>query len=130
MARKTKAEREAEEKAAQAAWEAMYAAEYPARLMRALERATREHSYELVVEGRTFVLKQPYSENRYEPTLLSLDFSRVSLNNLEWLEHELYEADEERAEALRVAEVRREALRKAQELFTEEERQLLNVPRY
>jgi hypothetical protein len=123
MARKTVAEKRAEMEALEAARQAREAQEYLPRLMAALERATNDHNYELLVRDGMFVVNDRDTRGWNELRSLSPNYSRVDFDNLTSLEWDLQMKDEEKAEARRRAEVRANALSK----LTSEEKELLGL---
>lgn len=123
MARKTVAEKRAEMEALEAARQAEEAQEYLPRLMVALERATKEHNYELTVKDGMFVANDRDTRGWNENLRLAPNYSRVDFDNLTSLEWDLQMKDEEKAEARRRAEVRANALSK----LTKEEKELLGL---
>ena len=123
MARKTVAEKRAEMEALEAARQAEEAQEYLPRLMAALERATKEHNYELMVKDGMFVANDRDTRGWNEHLRLAPNYSRVDFDNLTSLEWDLQMKDEEKAEAQRRAEVRANALNK----LTKEEKELLGL---
>ena len=112
MARKTKAELEAERQAANAARQLEEAESYPSRLMAALEEATRKNNYELEVKDGYFALRDRDSSARDLSLSLSYSYTSNSFFALEDLESDLRDKAEERAESLRLSELRRAAFAK------------------
>ena len=111
MARKTKAELEAERQAANAARMLEEAEAYPAKLMTLLEEATTKNNYELAVRNGMFSLRDRNS--RSDLTLsLTAEYTENSWYALESLEYDLKTAAAERAESLRLSELRRAAFAK------------------
>ena len=125
MARETVAQRNARFDAERDARLAKEVAEYPARLMTALTRASKAYFEITVYENRLIVRDR----NTYEPQFHTLEYSHTpdSEYELEELEYYLNLHEREVAEAKRVREVKEEALRKAKELFSDEERELLGL---
>ena len=124
MPRKTKAELRAEYEAAEELRIAEEKAQYFPRLMKALERATNQHNYELLVRDGMFDLRDRDSDRSWnDPVKLSPEYSRVDQENLDRLEWNLDDKDEERREQERRMELRRIALSK----LTEEERAELGL---
>ena len=127
MARKTKAELAAEATLARALAEKMARDEYPARLMAVLERLNNQYDLDLKVKNGFFLVtnsRLPRDEHEYEFAYSYDKTSQESLENLDWF---LTQLEEAQAEERRRMEVRQEAKRKAQELFTAEERELLGL---
>lgn len=125
MARETKAEREARVAAERAAKMERNQAEYPARLMEAFERVSNQQ-LELSVREGLFAVSDP--GDRYNTEyLLSYSWSTNAQNVLEDLEWALTNLEEKQAEEKRREEVRVNAQKKVQELFTAEERELLGL---
>lgn len=112
MARKTKAELNAEREAAMAAERALEMESYPARLMRALEEATQKNNYELTVKNGYFTLRDRDSSDYDTPLSLSYPYTSNSFFALEDLESDLRGKAAERAESLRLSELRRAAFAK------------------
>jgi conjugal transfer/entry exclusion protein len=124
MARETVAQRNARYAQERETYLANQVAEYPARLMNVLARATNAY-FELTVSDNKF---QVQPRDRYDRTVtLAYAHSPNSQEQLETLEWELDRYEQAFAEAKRVAEVKKEALRKVNELLTAEERTLLNL---
>ncbi len=125
MARETVAQRNARYAQEREAYLAKQVAEYPTRLMVALTRATNAY-FELSVNDNKFLVRD---RNKYEPQVHTLAYAHSpnSQEQLEELEWALDRHEAELAEQRRVAEVRKEAERKARELFTDEERELLGL---
>lgn len=110
MARKTKAELEAERQAFEAARQLAEAEAYPAKLMTLLEEATTKNNYELEVRNGMFSLRD---RNSRDSTLsLTMSYTENSWDALESLEYDLEAAAKERAESLRLSELRRAAFAK------------------
>ena len=124
MAKETKAQRDARFDAEREARLAKEVAQYPARLMAVLPRATKAH-FELTVSDNKFQLTN--RNDRYDYVSLAYSHSSDSQEQLESLEYDLDRHEEKMAEQKRLAEVKAEALRKVNELFTAEERELLNL---
>lgn len=112
MARKTKAELNAEREAALAAERALEMESYPSRLMRALEEATQKNNYELTVKDGYFTLQDRDSSDYDYPLKLSYSWTSNSFFALEDLESDLRGKEAERAESLRLSELRRAAFAK------------------
>lgn len=130
MARKTAAERKQEAaRMRQLSEEARVnreRAEYPARLMNVFERLNNQYNFELVVKNGVFVVTT--SRERFdEDYQFAYSYDAYSYEQLESLEFALTSLEEAQAEERRRNEVRREAHRKAQEVFTAEERELLGL---
>jgi len=125
MARETVAQRNARYAQEREAYLAKQVAEYPTRLMVALTRATDAY-FELSVNDNKFLVRD---RNKYEPQVHTLAYAHSpnSQEQLEELEWALDRHEAELAEQRRLAEVRKEAERKARELFTDEERELLGL---
>jgi conjugal transfer/entry exclusion protein len=124
MARETVAQRNARYAQERETYLANQVAEYPQRLMNVLARATNAY-FELSVVDNKF---QVQPRDSYARTLtLAYAHSPNSQAQLESLESELDHYEAELAERKRVAEVKKEALRKVNELLTAEERELLNL---
>jgi hypothetical protein len=102
-------------------------AEYPERLMKTLARATDAY-FELSVDENKFVLtnrnSRGYDRDVYRLAYAHSPNSQEQLESVEW---DLDRYERELAEQRRLAEVKKEALRKAQEMFTDEERELLGL---
>lgn len=124
MARETVAQRNARYAQEREAKLAQEVAEYPARLMAALARATNAY-FELTVSDNKFQLNS--RNDRYEYVNLAYAHSPDSQEQLESLEYDLDRYERELAEARRRVEVKKEALRKVNELLTAEEREMLNL---
>jgi hypothetical protein len=125
MARETVAQRNARFDAERDARLVKEVAEYPARLMAALARATNAY-FELTVSDNKFQLKN--NNDRYDSVVsLAYAHSPNSQEQLESLEWDLDTYEKKLAEAQRLREVKAEALRKVNELLTQEERELLNL---
>jgi Skp family chaperone for outer membrane proteins len=124
MARETKTQRLEREALERQKAEDAERAEYTERLMKALNRATVRFAYELLVVDKFFLVK---TESYNDPYKLSLEWSTVSQRELEDLEDRMDQADAARAEQARRNQVRDNALKKVQELFTAEERELLDL---
>lgn len=124
MAKETKAQRDARFDAEREAKLTKEVAEYPQRLMAVLARATKAH-FELTVSDNKFQLTN--RNDRYDYVSLAYSHSSDSQEQLESLEYDLDRHEEKMAEQKRLAEVKAQALRKVNELFTAEERELLNL---
>lgn len=124
MARETVAQRNARYAQEREVYLANQVAEYPTRLMAVLTRATNAY-FELTVRDNKFQVQPRDSYNR--TVTLAYAHSPNSQAQLESLESELDHYEEELAERKRLAEVKKEAERKARELFTDEERELLGL---
>lgn len=125
MARKTKAEQAAEYQAYADAKLAEQVVEYPQRLMSVLARATNAY-FELAVSDNKFLVK---TRNEYKEKVFALAYahspnSQEQLDDLEW---DLERYEQELAEQKRLREVKASALKKVNELLTEEERELLGL---
>ena len=125
MARKTKAEQAAEYQAYADAKLAEQVTEYPQRLMSVLARATNAY-FELAVSDNKFLVK---NRNEYKEKVYALAYahspnSQEQLDDLEWA---LERYEQELAEQKRLHEVKTAALKKVNELLTEEERELLGL---
>jgi len=125
MARETKEQRLARMAQDREAYLAQEVAEYPARLMAVLARATNAY-FELAVSENKFLVQTRDSRDRTTYTLAYAQ-SPNSQEQLDELEYELDRYERELAEARRLNEVKKEALRKVNELLTAEERELLNL---
>ena len=125
MARETVAQRNARFDAEREARLVQAVAEYPARLMSVLARATDAH-FELVVNENKFVV-QTRDRHNLKTYALAYAHSSNSQEQLEDLEWTVERCEQELAEQKRLQEVKAEALRKVNELLTEEERELLNL---
>ena len=125
MARETVAQRNARLEQMREEKLAREVAEYPARLMAVLTRATNAY-FELSVNDNKFLV---LDRNKYEPQVHTLAYAHSpnSQEQLEELEYVLDRHERELAEAKRLREVKENALRKVNEMLTEEERQLLNL---
>lgn len=123
MARETAAQRDARFDSERNARLSREVAEYPQRLMTVLARATDAY-FELSVSDNKFrvddQVNTEYWIMAYAPSSNSQEF-------LEDLEMRLDRRDAALAEDKRLAEVKKEALRKVSELLTAEERKLLNL---
>ena len=127
MARETKAERL--ERFAREL-EAMREAEreaYPARLMKTLERLNNQYNTELKVVEGLFVATLNATSRSATEYALSYSYTEDAQSVLQDLEWDLDALEQAQAEEKRRSEVRREAQRKAEELFTKEERDLLGL---
>ena len=126
MARETKAEREA--RLAQEREERMEADRlaYPLRLMNVLERASNLNRFELEVRNGMFHLtdRDARYDREYE---LAYSWSTDNQAVLENFVYTVERFEEERAEAQRRYEVKKEAERKVRELLSDEERELLGL---
>lgn len=125
MARETVAQRNARYAQERETYLANQVAEYPQRLMLVLARATNAY-FELTVSDNKFQVTDRDQYNRNTVTL-AYAHSPNSQEQLETLEWALDRYEQELAEANRLREVKKEALRKVNELLTEEERELLNL---
>jgi hypothetical protein len=127
MARETKAQRlermEAELKAAREAERVAY----PVRLMAVLERLNNQYNAELKVVEGLFVVKANATARFANEYTLSYSYNESTQSALQELEWELDAVEEAQAEERRKREVRENAKRKAQELFTPEEREALGL---
>ena len=125
MARETVAQRNARYAQEREAKLAQEVAEYPARLMAALARATNAY-FELTVSDNKFQLN---NRNDRDEVVVSLAYAHSpnSQEQLESLEYDLDRYERELAEARRRVEVKKEALRKVNELLTAEEREMLGL---
>jgi hypothetical protein len=128
MAKETKAQRDARFDAEREARLAKQVAEYPARLMAVLARATNAY-FELTVHDNKFQVAYRDGNGYNETYSLKMAYAHSpnSQEQLEELEWKLDRHEQELAEKKRLAEVKAEALRKVNELFTAEERELLNL---
>jgi hypothetical protein len=124
MTKETKAQRDARFDAEREARLVKEVAEYPQRLMAVLARAAKAY-FELTVSDNKFQLTN--RNDRYDYTSLAYSHSSESQEQLESLEYDLDRHEEKMAEQKRLAEVKAQALRKVNELFTAEERELLNL---
>lgn len=126
MARETVAQRHERLHAEREARLVKEVAEYPERLMNALTRATAAY-FELTVRDNKFQLNNR-NNGRYDSVVsLAYAHSPNSQEQLESLEWHLDTYERQLAEEKRLREVKAEALRKVNELLTEEERELLNL---
>lgn len=125
MARETVAQRNARLEQMREEKLAREVAEYPARLMAALTRSTNAY-FELSVNDNKFLVRD---RNKYDPQVHTLAYAHSpnSQSELEELEFALDQHEHELAEAKRVREVKAEALRKVNELLSDEERELLGL---
>jgi hypothetical protein len=127
MARETKAQRlermEAELKVAREAERVAY----PVRLMAVLERLNNQYNTELKVMEGLFVVKTNATARFANEYSLSYSYNEDTQSVLQELEWELDALEEAQAEERRKREVRENAKRKAQELFTPEEREALGL---
>lgn len=126
MARETAAQRKERYEAELAARVEEQRQAYPDRLMSVFERLNNQYDLELKVKNGKFVVtnsRNPRDEE-YEFAYTYDNVSQGFLENLEWF---LTQLEEAQAEEKRRDEVRREAKRKAQEMFTAEERELLGL---
>lgn len=127
MARETKAERlERFARELEARREAEREA-YPARLMKTLERLNNQYNTEFKVVEGMFVVKLNATSRSATEYTLSYSHTEDAQSVLQDLEWDLDELEQAQAEEKRRSEVRREAQRKAEELFTKEERDLLGL---
>jgi len=125
MARETLAQRNARLEAEHVARLTKEVAEYPQRLMVTLARATNAY-FELAVSDNKFLVTTDVHRDR---TTFRLAYthspnSQEQLTELEWT---LDRHEQELAETQRLVEVRKEAVRKVNELLSKEERELLNL---
>lgn len=126
MARETKAQRMARFTQELEARRTAEVQAYPARLMAVFERVNNQYDFDLKVKEGLFVVER--LNTRYDSDYtLSYSYSQDSQAVMEELEWALDAVEEAQAEARRRDEVRREAQRKAEELFTKEERELLGL---
>jgi hypothetical protein len=125
MARETVAQRNARYAQEREAYLAKQVAEYPTRLMVALTRATNAY-FELKVSDYKFVVYTRRNDAR-ETLTLAYAHSPDSQEQLETLEWELDTYEAELAERQRVLLVKKEALRKVNEMLSAEERELLGL---
>jgi hypothetical protein len=125
MARETVAQREARFYTEREARLSREVAEYPQRLMNVLARATNAH-FELRVNDNKFVVT---ARDAHDEVQLNLAYAHSpnSQEQLEELEWTLDTYERRVAEQRRLYEVKQEALRKVNELFTAEEKELLNL---
>jgi hypothetical protein len=121
MARKTKAEQQAEQAALKAARMLAEAEAYPSKLMAALEEATTKNNYELEVRNGMFSLRD--RDSRDLTLSLTMTYTANSFDALQNLEWDLENKAEERAEAVRQRDLRRQAFDK----LTAEERNALGL---
>jgi len=128
MAKETKAQRDARFDAERETRLAKQVAEYPQRLMAVLARATNAY-FELTVHDNKFQVAYRDGNGYNETYSLKMAYAHSpnSQEQLEELEWKLDRHEQELAEKKRLAEVKTEALRKVNELFTAEERELLNL---
>lgn len=128
MAKETKAQRDARFDAEREARLTKEVAQYPARLMAVLARATNAY-FELTVHDNKFQVAYRDGNGYNETYSLKMAYAHSpnSQEQLEELEWKLDRHEQELAEKKRLAEVKAEALRKVNELFTAEERELLNL---
>lgn len=125
MARETVAQRNERHRVELEKRLAIEVSEYPERLMNALSRASSAY-FELKVSNNTFVVSHNDGYSRFH-VVLGYAHSTNSQEQLESLEWELNDYERKLAEEKRLAEVKKEAMRKAQEMFTDEERELLGL---
>lgn len=98
--------------------------EYPARLMAVLGRATDAYFKMAVSDNKFLVQTHDEYSRTYTMAYAHSPNSQEQLEDLEW---EVEQHEKRVAEAKRVREVKEAALRKANELFTAEERELLGL---
>jgi len=125
MARETAAQRNARFDAELEARLSREVAEYPMRLMVTLARATNAY-FELEVSDNKFLVqtREEYNRTTYSLAYAHSPNSQEQLESLEW---DLDRYEKAVAEEKRLREVKKEALRKVNELLTAEERELLNL---
>ena len=99
-------------------------AEYPQRLMNVLTRATNEFFNLAVVDNKFQVFADNDARTVWN---LSYSYSPDSWSELEELDWKLDVLERQQAEDARLYEVKKEALRKVNEMLTAEERELLNL---
>ena len=99
---------------------------YPLRLMNVLERASNLNSFDLDVRNGMFHLTDLNAryDREYE---LAYSWSEHNQAVLENFVYTVERYEEERAEAQRRHEVKKEAERKVRELLSDEERELLGL---
>jgi len=133
MARETKAQREERLEAEAEAFRAEFVAQYPQRLTRlvfefatlwSVPRVKRydENSYVFMSEDN----RNTWNSEWVLPDVLS-NYREDVRDNLETVESEVQYYKDYLAEQERKANVRAEALRKVNEMLTDEERKLLNL---
>ena len=133
MARETKAQREERLEAEREAFRAEFVAQYPQRLTRmvfefatlwSVPRVKRydENSYVFMSEDN----RNTWNSEWVLPDVLS-NYRQDVYDNLETVESEVQYYKDFLAEQERKANVRAEALRKVNEMLTDEERKLLNL---
>jgi len=133
MARETKAQREERLEAEREAFRAEFVAQYPQRLTRlvfefatlwSVPRVKRydENSYVFMSEDT----RNTWNSEWVLPDVLS-NYRQDVRDNLETVESEVQYYKDFLAEQERKANVRAEALRKVNEMLTDEERKLLNL---
>lgn len=100
--------------------------EYPVRLMKVLARVSKQSSLELSVNKDLFffVMDRDSHNSEYE---FAYSWDAESQTTLLQLEDTLDELEQAQAEALRVYNVRNEAMRKVREALNDEERELLGL---
>lgn len=99
---------------------------YPLRLMNLLERVSAEPTLTLTVKNGFFNVED--REDRYRNDyVLSYSYSPDANAVLEDLSYKVDYLEEERTEAERRYQVKKEAERKVRELLSEEERELLGL---
>lgn len=126
MARETAMQRNARLDAERRARLEQEQAAYPARLMAVLERVSAQPRFELSVRNGFFVVND--RDSRYDVDYqLAYSWSNDTQSALENLEWKLEDLEAEQAEQRRRASVRESAKRKALEVFSEEERELLGL---
>jgi hypothetical protein len=126
MARETVAQRNARLEAERQERQEAERSAYPNRLMNLLERVSNEYQFELSVKNGFFNVQNRNDRynSEYELSYSWSEHAQETLENLLW---KVEEAERERAEAQRRVAVKKEAERKARELFTDEERELLGL---
>lgn len=126
MARETKAERLVREQAEREEREEAERSAYPLRLMNLLERVTAEPTLTLTVKDGFFNVED--RNDRYRSDyFLTYSWSEGAQVALEDLTYKVDNLEEERREEQRRYEVKREALRKVNEMLSDEERELLGL---
>lgn len=133
MARETKAQREEREEAERAARRAEFVEQYPQRLTRMVFEFATLWSVARVkrYDENSYVFMSGDSRSTWDtewvlPDVLT-NYRNDVRDNLESVEQEVQYYKDFLAEQERKANVRAEAKRKAQELFTDEERELLGL---
>ena len=126
MARETKAERLAREAQEREEREEAERSAYPLRLMNLLERVSAEPTLTLTVKDGFFNVED--RNDRYRSDyFLTYSWCEGSQVALEDLTYKVDNLEEERREEQRRYEVKREALRKVNEMLSDEERKLLGL---